>query len=125
MAERVYEFDSSKKQALKKLIDYDPYLDQTLDDEALRKMKSDAYANIIFTRQECEIKDGDMIGMDSSKGYLYIKANEDFMKGAEEKLTKEIEGLKRCDPDTERKVITFINEEKEKGNVGFGSIFGG
>ena len=125
MAERVYEFDSSKKQALKKLIDYDPYLDQTLDDEALRKMKSDAYANIIFTRQECEIKDGDMIGMDSSKGYLYIKANEDFMKGAEEKLKKEIEGLKRCDPDTERKVITFINDEKEKGNVGFGSIFGG
>ena len=43
----------------------------------------------------------------------------------EEKLKKEIEGLKRCDPDTERKVITFINEEKEKGNVGFGSIFGG
>ncbi|MEM3841101.1 MAG: hypothetical protein QXN59_00175 [Candidatus Micrarchaeaceae archaeon] len=125
MAERVFEFDPQQKPQVKKLIEYDPYLDQSLDDAALKKMKEDEYANIIFTRQECEIKDGDMIGMDASKCYLYIKANEEFMPKAESKLKREIPGIKRCDAKSEEKVIAFINEEKEKGNVGFGSIFGG
>ena len=125
MAERVFEFDSQQKQLVKKLIEYDPYLDQSLDDAALKKMKEDAYANIIFTRQECEIRDGDMIGMEESKCYLYIKANDEFMPKAEEKHKKEIPGIKRCDPKSEEKVLAFINEEREKGNVGFGSIFGG
>ena len=125
MAERVFEFEAQNKQAVKKLIEYDPYLDQSLDTEALKKIKEDPLASTIFTRQECEIRDGDMIGMEATKCYLYIKANDEFMVHAEEKLKKEIPGIKRCEPASESKVINYINEEKEKGNAGFGSIFGG
>lgn len=125
MAERVYECDKSDQSKLKKLLEYDPYLDTSINSEQLESIRNDRYANIIFARQSYVLKDGSSIGMDTGKYYLYLKAGDEFFKGAEEKLAKEIASIKRADPETERKIIELIKEDETKGNYGIGMILGG
>ncbi|MCL5262550.1 MAG: hypothetical protein M1390_01790 [Candidatus Marsarchaeota archaeon] len=125
MAERVYVCDEAEYPALKKALEYDPYLDKSLDDEKLRALKGDKYANVIFSRQEYSLREGAALGLEKGKYYLYIKANEDFMKDAEERLAHEFKSVKRAPPEAEGKVIALINEEQSRANEGFGSIFGG
>ncbi len=125
MPERVYECDRNDHEKLKKLLEYDPYLDKSISSEQLEVIRNDKYANIIFARQSYVIKDGSSLGMDAKKYYLYLKAGDEFFKDAEEKLKKEIASIKRSDADTEKKIITIINEEENKGNYGIGLILGG
>jgi hypothetical protein len=125
MAERVYVCDEAEYPALKKALEYDPYLDKSLDDEKLRALKGDKYANVIFSRQEYSLREGAALGLEKGKYYLYIKANEDFMRAAEERLAHEFKSVKRAPPEAESKVIALINEEQSRANEGFGSIFGG
>ena len=125
MSERVYECDRNDYERLKKLLEYDPYLDKSISSEQLEVIRNDKYANIIFARQSYVIKDGSSLGMDAKKYYLYLKAGDEFFKDAEEKLKKEIASIKRSDADTEKKIITIINEEENKGNYGIGLILGG
>ncbi len=125
MAERVYVCDEAEYPALKKALEYDPYLDKSLDDEKLRALKGDKYANVIFSRQEYSLREGAALGLEKGKYYLYIKANEDFMRAAEERLAHEFKSVKRAPPEAEGKVIALINEEQSRANEGFGSIFGG
>jgi hypothetical protein len=125
MAERVYECDKGDHEKLKRLMEYDPYLDKSLTSEQIEQVRNDRYANIIFARQSYVLKDGSSLGMDAKKYYLYLKAGEEFFKDAEEKLKKEITGIKRLDEESEKKVISIINEEESKGNYGIGMILGG
>jgi hypothetical protein len=125
MPERVYECDRNDHEKLKKLLEYDPYLDKSISSEQLEVIRNDKYANIIFARQSYVIKDGSSLGMDAKKYYLYLKAGDEFFKDAEEKLKKEIASIKRSDADTEKKIIAIINEEENKGNYGIGLILGG
>ncbi|MEM3227454.1 MAG: hypothetical protein QXR58_00355 [Candidatus Micrarchaeaceae archaeon] len=125
MAIRVYVCDKADYEKLKNLLEYDPYLDTSLGAEQLAKLRGDRYANIIFARQSYTIKDGALIGMDAGKYYLYLKAPEEFFQGAEEKLSKEIQSCKRADAETERKIISIVEEDESKGNYGVGLVLGG
>ncbi|MCL4383656.1 hypothetical protein M1278_03415 [Candidatus Marsarchaeota archaeon] len=121
MAIRVYECDESEIEELKKLLNYDPYTDKSID---INNIKNDKYNDVIFKRQEYEIKNGSMISLPSSRYFLYLKANEDFLKKAEELFKEKFKTVKRTDKDIEEKIIKYINDEESKANQGFGAIFG-
>ncbi len=121
----VYEIDSSEVEAFKKFLEYDPYLDKSLGEEELKKLNDDKLANVIFARQEYSLRDGRALGMPDGKYYLYIKANDDFLRLAGEKLLKNFKTVKRASKEAEEKFISIVNEEEERANAGVGSIFGG
>lgn len=124
MPARVYVASISKLQDLKKLINYDPYLDNAIKEEDLAKVRADEMANVIFARQDCQIKEGAAVGLDREKAYLYVNANDEFLEKADKKIKMQIEGAERADAETEQKVIAQINEELSKAESGFGSLFG-
>jgi len=105
MESRVYECDSQQTGNLKKLLETDPYGEKS------------------FARQGYKLKEGGVIGGDKSKYYLYIKADADFFKTAEEKL-KGINSLKRSEKKVEESVVKKIEEEEGSAEQGFGAIFG-
>ena len=109
---------------MKKLLSYDPYLDNTVSAEQLQKIKEDPEANIIFARKDYVIKDGITLGMDKDKYYLYIVADDEFMLGGEKKLKASVPSLARADESTEKKVIQAIEEERNNADSGVGLIFG-
>lgn len=151
MPERVYECDKAEAEALKKVLEYDPYLDPKLipqsksekdmknaseeekkafkeeeekKREALSKLAQDKYANVIFARQEYSLRDGVALDLDSNKVYLYLKASDQFLGLAEERFKNEFKTIKRSDSGVEGKVIGIVKAEEEKANAGFGAIFG-
>jgi len=153
MAARVYECDESEVKTLKKLLTYDPYLDPNLIPKlpevsekeraamseeqrkelkakedmasaASKKLREDKYANVIFARQDCDLREGKAIGIENDKSYLYLKATEEFLALAEERFQKEFKTVKRAPPDIEKKFITLKEDEEARANAGFGSIFG-
>jgi hypothetical protein len=105
MESRVYECDSQQTANLKKLLETDPYGEKS------------------FARQGYKLKEGGVIGGEKSKYYLYIKADADFFKAAEEKL-KSINSLKRADKKVEESIVKKIEEEEGSAEQGFGAIFG-
>lgn len=153
MPARVYVCDSSKASNLKKLLEYDPYLDQNLipsipkewDDpkyfethpetkakadeqmkkieESRKKLLNDEDMNIIFARQDYLVKEGISLELDREKIYLYLSASEDFLVKAEKKLRANIEGIQRVDAETEKKIIATIDEERLRAESGIGLIF--
>ncbi|MGB9732539.1 MAG: hypothetical protein ACP5P2_02350 [Candidatus Micrarchaeia archaeon] len=123
MSARVYVCPVEKEGELKKMLEYDPYLDPKIKEEDLKKIREDEMANIIFARQDYVIKEGASISLDPSKCYLFLNAQDSFLDKAEKKL-KNIEGLKRAEPDIESKVIMLVEDERRKADEGFGSIFG-
>lgn len=122
---RVYSLDAPDLQKLKKLLEYDPYLDKSLAEADLEKIRNDKEANVIFVRQDYLIKDGASLSLDRGKYYLYIHAIDDFFKLAEKKLKETVPSIQRVDAITEKKIIETIDEERTKAETGFGSIFGG
>ncbi|MDE1845974.1 MAG: hypothetical protein KGH53_01690 [Candidatus Micrarchaeota archaeon] len=124
MPARVYVASISKLQDLKKLINYDPYLDNAIKEEDLAKVRADEMANIIFARQDCQVKEGAALNLDREKAYLYINASEEFLEKADKKIKLQIEGAQRADSETEQNIISQINEELSKAETGFGSLFG-
>lgn len=146
--------NASDAAALKKLLEYDPYLDPNLapkmprewDDqkylaahpevakeaeekkkqaeEAINKLRNDKEANVIFARQDCQIKDGVSLGLDREKIYLYLSADDTFFAGAEAKLKKNFSSMERAPEETEKQIIDTLEKEKEKADEGLGFIFG-
>ncbi|MDD5022895.1 MAG: hypothetical protein PHU63_01880 [Candidatus ainarchaeum sp.] len=101
--EIVYECENSKKKDLLKIIEADPYEERS------------------FARVGYKLKDGEVIGQDKEKCYLYIKSDDGFFKIAEKKL----EGIvKKCEEKVSKEVIEKIKEEEEQATSGFGDIFG-
>ena len=154
IAARAYSFETSELETLKKLLEYDPYLDSALipkvpkdyddpaylkkhpeeiekatelrkqADEAMQKLKSDADANIIFARQDYLIKEGTQFGLEASRQCLYLSAPDDFMYKAEKKLMRVVPSVKRLEPEMERKAIEAIDAERKQAKQGLGFIFG-
>ncbi len=124
LAQRVYSCASGDADALKALLEYDPYLDKSLSEEQLAKLKSDDEANVIFARQDYILKDGASAGLDRDRYYLYLSANDDFMGKAEKKLKARIASVERVEPDTEAQMIADIETERRESEQGIGSIFG-
>ncbi len=101
--DRIYECESGKKAELKKILEEDPYAEDS------------------FARVGYKIRDGATLEEDKDKVYLYITASADFLKKADEKLkdiAKPLEGEKA------EKIIAKIKKEEESAESGLGSIFG-
>ncbi|MDE1855132.1 MAG: hypothetical protein KGH57_02310 [Candidatus Micrarchaeota archaeon] len=151
---RVYVLNSSDVTTLKKLLEYDPYLDPNFipkmpkewDDAeymkkhpelaqeasekkkaaeaAMDKLKNDKELNIIFARQDYQIKDGVSLGLDREKSYLYLSADDAFLEAGEAKLKKSITSLQRAPKEIENQIIDGIEHERQKSDQGLGFIFG-
>lgn len=115
---------SEDAQELKRLLEYDPYLDKSMSEEQLARLKTDEDANIIFARQDYMLKDGISIGLDRERYYLYLNANDEFMEKAEKKLKSKIKSIERVDQNTESQIIEDIESERRSSEQGIGSIFG-
>jgi hypothetical protein len=154
MAARVYILNSSDAPTLKKMLEYDPYLDpnlipkmpkgwddeefekahpelaeqikqkKTQTDDALKRLREDKDLNVIFARQDYQLKDGIVLGLDREKTYLYISADENFLNDADSKLKKNFTTIQRAPQDIEMQIINTIEEEKQKSDAGLGFIFG-
>ena len=100
---RVYEFENSKKADVTKVLEADPYAE-------------DSFARIGY-----KVKDGGVLGEDKAKSYIYIKAADDLMKKVDEKL----KGLAtRSGAEVEKRVGEKVVAEEESAESGLGSIFG-
>ncbi len=93
-------------------------------EDAAEKLKNDREANIIFARQDYQLRDGTAIGLEREKSYLYLSADDAFLGAGEAKLKKSISSLQRASEDVEKKVISTIDEERQKSDSGLGFIFG-
>jgi hypothetical protein len=125
MAARVFVCSKDEVEALKKLLEYDPALDKSLSNEALHKLQEDKYGSVIFARKEFSLREGRSFGMNDESFYLYLKAEDDFIKRATERFAHEFKTIKYADPAAEQKLIAVIMDEENKANQGFGAIFGG
>jgi hypothetical protein len=97
--ERVYVCEPKDKANLKKILEADPYAQNS------------------FARKAPQIKELD------EKVYVYIKSESEFFKFAEEKF-KELPSMKRAEKADEQKVLDLIHKEEEEAAGGFGNIFG-
>ncbi|MEW6748255.1 MAG: hypothetical protein AB1295_00945 [Candidatus Micrarchaeota archaeon] len=100
---RVYECESGKKAELTKILEADPYADDS------------------FARVGYKVKDGGVLEEDKTKTYIYIKAADDFIKKADERL-KDV--AKPAPADVEKRIAEKIRQEEEAAEGGLGSIFG-
>ena len=125
MPARVYICSSKDVTALKKLLEYDPYLDKSLGEAELEKIRKDEEANVIFARQDYLLKDGISLGLERDYYYLYVNATEEFLAKAEKKLKKALPEIKRAEPGLESKIVATIEEERNESEQGLGLIFGG
>lgn len=99
----VYECDISKKKELTAKLEADPYADDS------------------FARMGYKMKDGQFLEEDKAKTYVYIKASDDLLKKADERLKGIAE---RCKPEVEKRVIGKVQAEEESAEAGLGNIFG-
>jgi hypothetical protein len=100
---RVYECEQGKKADLMKLLEAEPY-------------KEDSFARLGY-----KVKDGASLEEDKEKLYVYISASEDFVKKADEML-KEV--ATPASQEVQDRVGEKIRKEEEEAESGFGSIFG-
>ena len=87
-------------------------------------LKTSPKGKYIFSRQECDLRDGAAFGLNDKLSYLYLNATDEFLAGAEERFKTEFKTIKRASNEDEEKVIATIKDEQERANTGFGSIFG-
>jgi len=100
---RVYEFEPNKKAELTKLLETDPYAEES------------------FARVGYKLKEGGVLGEDKSKNYLYMSASDDFIKKADEKLKSFVTIVKG---EVEKRILDKIAAEEESAEAGLGSLFG-
>jgi hypothetical protein len=99
---RVYECENSKKAQLMKILEADPYADDS------------------FARVGYKVKDGISVGEDKEKTYVYISASEEFLKKADEKL-KDV--AKAAPDEVQKRVEKKISDEEDTVAAGV-SMFG-
>ncbi|MDE1851082.1 MAG: hypothetical protein KGH69_00120 [Candidatus Micrarchaeota archaeon] len=124
MGMRVYSCDAKDAQALKQLLEYDPFLDKSKTEAELAQLKNSDDANIIFARQDYWLKDGTSLGLEREQYYLTISAPDEFLEKGEKKLKASVASLKRVDPELESKIIQTIEEERKESEQGIGLLFG-
>lgn len=99
---RVYECDAPKKAQLTKILEADPYAEDS------------------FARVGYKVKDGVSVGEDKEKVYVYISASDDFLKKADEKL-KDVG--KPAPEEVQKRVQKKIEDEEDTVAAGV-SMFG-
>jgi hypothetical protein len=109
---------------LRRLLSYDPYLDKSISVEKLNEIKKDNSANVIFARQDYQLKDGISLGLDREKYYLYISATDEFLSEADKKLKHEIPSIEKVDAALTDRIISELDKERSMSEHGLGMIFG-
>lgn len=99
---RVYECENPKKAQLLKILEADPYADDS------------------FARVGYKVKDGVSVGEDREKTYVYISASDEFLKKADERL-KDV--AKPASDEVQKRVIKKIEDEEDTVAAGV-SMFG-
>jgi len=119
---RVYSFSKEDLKEVKDLISFDPYA-QNLPMEKIEEMKkNDELFDVIFVRQGVEIREGKEFG-ENSDYLLVVDAPQDFFEKAEKKLSR-VKSLKRLKEKEEEIIVKKLEEQAEKAEEGFGTIFG-
>ena len=103
MMYRVYECEISKKAEVTKVLEADPYAEDS------------------FARSGYKVKEGASVEEDKEKLFIYVSASEEFLKKADEKL-KDV--AKPADDEVQKRVGEKIKAEEAQAEAGFGSIFG-
>jgi hypothetical protein len=99
---RVYECEATKKADMTKILEADPYAEDS------------------FARVGYKMKDGTAVGEDKEKIYVLVSASDEFLKKADEML-KDI--AKPCDEEVAGRVKKKIDEEENSVAAGV-SMFG-
>lgn len=84
-------------------------------------LEADPYAPDSFARAGYKIRDGLTLGERADTIYLYISADEHFIKKAKEKLKPLMREMHK---EEEERVRKKIEDEEEAAEGGFGAIFG-
>lgn len=84
-------------------------------------LEADPYAPDSFARAGYKVRDGASLGEKADTIYLYISADEGFVKKASEKLRPL---MREMGKEEEERVRKRIEEEEEAAESGFGTIFG-
>lgn len=84
-------------------------------------LEADPYAPDSFARAGYKLRDGLSLGEKADTIYLYISAEEGFIKKAGEKLRPLMRGMEKGE---EERVLKKITDEEEAAEGGFGTIFG-
>ena len=98
-------FDSKDLQALKKILEADPYAE-------------DSIARLGYV-----LKESGGAGLPAGKYVVFIKAEEETAKKVAEKL-KQVPSLTEAKPEEVAKIAEVIEKEENSATEGFGSIFG-
>lgn len=101
--DRVYEIPNEKKAEAKKILETDPYAEDS------------------FARVGYKMRDGASLEEEKDKTYIYISASDDFIKKADEKLkdvAKPLEGEKA------KRIVEKIQKEEESVGSGIAKFFG-
>lgn len=84
-------------------------------------LEADPYGKPCFSRNGYKVKDGAIVGQDKEKGYIYMRATDEFAVFAREKL----KGIAtESKPEVNAAVAKVIADEESNSEMGFGSIFG-
>lgn len=84
-------------------------------------LEADPYAQDSFARAGYKLREGASLGEKADTVYLYISAEEGFIKKAREKLKPLMREMEKGE---EERVLGKIMEEEEAAEGGFGAIFG-
>jgi hypothetical protein len=103
MMYRVYECEISKKAEVTRILEADPYAEDS------------------FARMGYKVKDGAALEEDKEKLFIYVSASEDFLDKADGKL-KDV--AKPAGEEVQKRVGEKIKAEEAQAEAGFGSIFG-
>ena len=104
--EFVYEIDAAKQNELKKVLEMDPYADDS------------------FSRLGYTLKDSAVVGLPAGKIVLYFKCEEEAKGKAFAQKLKAVADLREVAGEGREKVLGIIHAEEENAAAGFGSIFG-
>ncbi len=104
--EFVYEIEVAKQGELKKVLEADPYADDS------------------FSRLGYTLKDSAAVGLPAGKTVLHFKCEEEAKGKKLASSLKAVEGLLEVTGAGKEKVLSVIRAEEESAAAGFGSIFG-
>ncbi|MCC7570039.1 hypothetical protein KO465_01685 [Candidatus Micrarchaeota archaeon] len=82
-------------------------------------LQKDTTEKISFARQGYDFKDGKTYGVEG--WIIYLEADEDFIKWAEEQFG---DLVKKLAEDKTNEIALSIKQEKDRASEGFGNLFG-